>query len=249
VIDASELQEWAGRFGVSTVQIRRDHFISHVLRAVGELQPDTRFFGGTALCRTYLDQTRLSEDIDLLHAEPREFLTTLRHEVPKAVRREFPGTVWSELSSEGDGLATLLALPDLDAIKIYVGRDGPNTAAWEFAPAPVRLRYKDLPSEQVFQCPTAPTFAAMKLAAWSDRYAPRDLFDLAGLATLGTLCDPNVARIFEAKMGVPIIMADFARVPRVTATAWETELAAQVGVLPPADECLELVRVALAAAV
>jgi len=249
VIDASELQDWARRFGVSTMQIRRDHFISHVLRAVGELQPNTRFFGGTALCRTYLDQTRLSEDIDLLHAEPREFLTTLRDEVPKAVRREFPGTVCSEPSSEGDGLATSLALPDLDAIKIYVGRDGPNTSAWEFTPAPVRLRYKDLPSEQVFQCPTAPTFAAMKLAAWSDRHAPRDLFDLAGLATLGTLCDPNVARIFEAKMGVPIIMADFDRVPRVTATAWETELAAQVGVLPPADECLELVRVALAATV
>lgn len=249
MIDAPELQEWARWFGVSSMQIRRDHFISHVLRAVGELHPDTRFFGGTALCRTHLDQTRLSEDIDLLHAEPREFLTTLRDEVPKAIRREFPDTTSSEPSSEGDGLATLLEPPDLDAIKIYVGRDGPNTAAWEFTPTPVRLRYKDLASDQVFRCPTAPTFAAMKLAAWSDRHAPRDLFDLAGLAKLGTLRDPNVARIFEAKMGVPIIMADFTRVPRVTAAAWETELAAQVGVLPPADDCLELVRVALAAAV
>ena len=143
----------------------------------------------------------------------------------------------------------MLAPPDLDAIKIYVGRDGPNTAAWEFTPTPVRLRYKDLPPDQVFQCPTAPTFAAMKLAAWSDRHAPRDLFDLAGLAALGILRDPNVARIVQASMGVPIIIADFARVPRVTAAAWETELAAQVGVLPSADECLELVRVALAAAV
>jgi hypothetical protein len=89
----------------------------------------------------------------------------------------------------------------------------------------------------------------MKLAAWSDRHAPRDLFDLAGLATLGTLRDPNVARIFQAGMGVPIIMTDFARVPRVAAAAWETELAAQVGVLPSADDCLELVCDALAAAV
>ncbi|HEX7521206.1 MAG TPA: nucleotidyl transferase AbiEii/AbiGii toxin family protein, partial [Acidimicrobiia bacterium] len=92
-----------------------------------------------------------------------------------------------------------------------------------------------------------PTFAAMKLVAWSDRHAPRDLFDLAGLATRGTLHDPNVARIFEAKMGVPIIAADFARVPARTADAWNTELAAQVGVLPSAVECLERVRAALAA--
>jgi hypothetical protein len=171
----------------------------------------------------------------------------LRAELPKALRREFPDTAWSPESSDGDGLASTLGPPDVDAIKVYVGRDGPNTVAWEFIDTAVELRYKDLPHDQVFRCPTAPTFAAMKLAAWSDRRAPRDLFDLAGLARLGTLHDPSVNRIFKAKMGIPIIMADFSRVPGRTADAWNTELAAQVGLLPSAEECLTVVRTALTA--
>lgn len=247
MIEHAELEEWARRFGVSSPQIGRDHFISHVLRMVGELHPNMRFFGGTALCRTLLDLSRLSEDIDLLHPEPQELLATLRDELPRALRREFPDAKWSEVTSEGDGLASWLGTPGVAPIKVYVGRDGPNTVAWEFTSTPVRLRYRDLPPDQRFQCPTAPTFAAMKLGAWSDRHAPRDLFDLAGLAALGILGDPRVNRIFRAKMGVGIIMADFARVPRRTADAWNTELGAQVGTLPSADECLEQVRAALAA--
>jgi hypothetical protein len=247
VIEATEIEEWARRFRVSSGQITRDHFISHVLHALGKLHTGTRFFGGTALCRTYLDPTRLSEDIDLLHPDPPEFLTTLRDELPRAVRREFPDASWSATVPERDGLASSLGSPNVDAIKIYVGRDGPNTAAWEFIETRVGLRYNDLPPDQTFECPTPPTFAAMKLAAWSDRHAPRDLFDLAGLAALGTLRDPNVERIYAAKMRLPIVMADFLRVPRPTAAAWETELAAQVGHLPPADACLGQVRDALAA--
>ena len=246
MIDVPELDGWAQRFGVSAAQIRRDHFISHVLRALGDLRPGTRFFGGTALCRTYLDPSRLSEDIDLLHHDPREFLEWMRAELPNALRREFPDTTWSAVSSEGDGFATFLGSSDLDAIKIYVGRDGQNSSAWEFIETLVHLRYRDLPSDQAFDCPTAASFAAMKLAAWSDRHAPRDLYDLAGLAESGTLRDPDVGRIFKQTMGVPIMMADFERVPSATANAWNTELAAQVGALRSHDECLAHVRAELA---
>ena len=248
MIEPSEIEEWAQRFRVSAAQITRDHFISHVLRALGELHPGARFFGGTALCRTYLDSTRLSEDIDLLHPKPREFLATLREELPLAIRREFPNTSWSPTWPEGDGFASSLGSAAAAAIKIYVGRDGTSTDGWEFIETHVGLRYTDLPPNEKFECPTAPTFAAMKLAAWSDRHAPRDLFDLAGLALLGTLRDPNVGRIYSARMGAPIVTAEFTRVPKRTAAAWETELAAQVGELPPADECLARVRDALAAA-
>ncbi len=242
MIDRPELDEWAQRFGVSSEQISRDHFMSHVLRSLGDLYHGLRFFGGTALCRTYLDQTRLSEDIDLLHREPRVFLTTVRDELPHAIRREFPDAFWSDVIAEGDGFASSLGTPGRTPIKVYVGHDGPNTAAWEFTRVPVALRYSDLPTAQDFQCPTLATFAAMKLSAWSDRRAPRDLFDLAGLADLGVLRSPDVDRIFTAKWGHAVVMSDFSQPP---AGSWETELGAQVGKLPSAEVCLERVRAAI----
>jgi hypothetical protein len=141
----------------------------------------------------------------------------------------------------------LLGAPLIAPIKVYVGRDGPNTKAWEFASIPVQLRYTDLPAAQEFQCPTPATFAAMKLSAWTDRRAPRDLFDLAGLAGTGILQDPEVERIFTAKWGHGISVVDIDQLPPRTTNAWETELRAQVGSLPSARECIDRVRRALTA--
>ena len=248
MIDAAELGAWAERFGVSSAQISRDHFLSHILRALGDRDPNARFFGGTALCRTLLDGSRLSEDIDLLHREPREYLTALRDALPNALRREFPDTTWSDTIPDGDGLGCSLAAPSSAPMKIYVGRDGPNTDAWEFIPTAVQLRYSDLPAVQEFQCPTPATFAAMKLSAWSDRRAPRDLFDLAGLAAAGILQEPDVERIVTAMWGHAISAADIDQLPSLTTDAWETELRAQVGSLPSADECMDQVRQALESA-
>ena len=242
MITNADAADWAARFGVALPQIMRDHFISHVLAALG---PETRFFGGTALCRTHLEGSRLSEDIDLLSPDPARLLAELARELPSALRREFPDTAWTPLLPEGDGLAGSLLPPGMSAIKVYVGRDGSNTRAWEFVPTEVHLRYRDLPETQTLQCPTIATFAAMKLAAWIDRHTPRDLFDLAGLASLGVLTEPGVDHVFRAKVGMGVPKSEFQRVPRVTVNAWETELAAQVGALPGAEHCLEVVRRAL----
>jgi hypothetical protein len=246
MISRVEIDEWAKRFGVAAPQIARDHFISHVLAALGASQPDVRFSGGTALCRTYLEGSRLSEDVDLLHQDPRALLATLAEELPQHLRREFPGTAWTHLPPEGDGLSGLLSPPDLSAIKVYVGRDGANTRGWEFVATDVQLRYRDLPATRTLRCPTLATFAAMKLAAWFDRHAPRDLFDLTGLAALGVLADPEVGRILKAQTGVGVIGVEFSRAPSATVDAWETELAAQVGFLPDIDTCLRAVHAALA---
>jgi predicted nucleotidyltransferase component of viral defense system len=242
MIDAAERDDWVRRFGVSAAQITRDHFLSHILQALGDRYPQTRSFGGTALCRTLLDESRVSEDIDLLHPEPREFLGELRDALPPALRREFPDATWSDTIAADDGFSCLLVAPRIEPIKVYVGRDGPNTNAWEFALLPVQLRYTDLPATQDFQCPTPGTFAAMKLSAWTDRRTPRDLFDLAGLAEAGILQDPDVERIFTAKWGHRVIVQDIDQLPARTTDAWETELAAQVGSLPSAEECLDQVR-------
>jgi predicted nucleotidyltransferase component of viral defense system len=247
MIDQTEVDDWARRFGVSPGQIRRDHFISHTLAALGRLHRDTRFFGGTALCRTHLPETRLSEDIDLLHAAPRKFLDALRRDLPRAIRREFPDASWSGTFDDGDGVSDFLGAPDVAPIKIYVGRDGANTRAWEFVGTQVALRYGDLPPTQAFACPTVATFAAMKLSAWFDRHAPRDLFDLDGLAAVGVFVDRDVERIFTAKMNFAIADVEFSRIPASTLEAWETELRAQVGTLPRAEDCLERVRAAVMA--
>jgi hypothetical protein len=68
--------QWAAvadRFGVDMEQVRRDHLISHVLSAISARVPsaDVVFFGGTALSRTYLTASRLSEDLDLIAVAPR----------------------------------------------------------------------------------------------------------------------------------------------------------------------------------
>jgi Nucleotidyl transferase AbiEii toxin, Type IV TA system len=243
VITETETARWAERFGVATVQILRDHYISHVLAA---LPTDTCFYGGTALCRTYLAGSRLSEDIDLLSSDPSACLSTLEATLPGALRREFPDSAWTPLGDVDDGVAATLAPPGIVAIKVYVGRLRPAVDPWLFAPTEVELRYSDLAETTQLECPTLATFAAMKLSAWFDRHAPRDLYDLAGLASTGILADPEVADLFRTKHSVGVPVREIARVPNATAAAWETELAGQVAVLPTAEECLATVSLALA---
>ena len=85
--------EWAAvadRFGVDMEQVRRDHLISHVLAAIsaGVSSTDVVFFGGTALSRTYLTASRLSEDLDLIAVAPRSHVA--------AALQTAIGPVWPE---------------------------------------------------------------------------------------------------------------------------------------------------------
>ena len=67
MISADEVRKHAAEFGVPERQVERDHLISHVLYALSRIVPqEFTFFGGTALCRTWCRDARLSEDVDLL---------------------------------------------------------------------------------------------------------------------------------------------------------------------------------------
>jgi len=55
-------------------------------------------------------------------------------------------------------------------------------------------------SETRLVVPTLPAFVAMKLTAWLDRRAARDLFDLAALARLGAVTD-EVFELVETALG------------------------------------------------
>lgn len=241
MIGRAERSEWAASFGVAPEQIERDHLISHLLAALGEdTEPDEVFYGGTALCRSHLERTRLSEDVDLLHPNPGERIDAIQRRLRTALRREFPDLEWSGSERGPERASALVRTGDVAPIRLDVRRPDAVAQFWEFTATKVYLRYRDLPDTATLRCPTLETFAAMKMAAWSDRHAPRDLFDLAGLSDLGALT-PVAERRLRGAGGRGFLAVDFTAVPRSTLTAWETELGAQVGNLPTPEACADRV--------
>jgi predicted nucleotidyltransferase component of viral defense system len=240
MIEASELDEWAERLGVATAQIRHDHLVSHLLAAISFLSvSDVAFYGGTALCRTLLDGARVSEDVDLLHADPQAVLEALEGTVPQVLRREFPRAAFDAPTRIHDTWTTDLIAPEGLRLRVQVTRTS-STDPWEFAHADVSLRYSDLDASVRLPIPTPDTFVAMKGLAWHDRHAPRDLFDLAGLARGGHI-SRVAAELMHAKSSHGWITAEFERLPRSALRDWEAQLAHQVRMLPdPADLAREV---------
>lgn len=240
-----DLARFSAHYGVTDAQITRDHLISHILAALPGLSiPDLHFFGGTALSRTLLEGERLSEDIDLLHAAYASTLEEIASRLPGALRREFPGVRFSPGGNEGQGKFVFLDAADVPAIKVYVGALHVERPSWEFTTARVALRYPDLDPYVELSCPTPATFAAMKMEAYVDRHAPRDLFDLAGLARRRALGSEAEDQLRNAT-GVGFVPEEFGRVPTKTAAAWETELAHQVRTMTTAEACRATVASAL----
>ncbi len=184
MITRNEITTLATHFGVPEPQIVRDHLISHVLAALAQLPAPTRdtvtFFGGTALCRTWLPDLRLSEDIDLLVETP-AVGPDLTNIITRVLRRDFPDHQWLHLETRHQVATWELVAADLRVrTQLVQWRHG-----WHVIPTiltPVLLRYSDLPVTAELTVPTPNGFAAMKLLAWFDRQTPRDLYDLAGLA-------------------------------------------------------------------
>jgi nucleotidyltransferase AbiEii toxin of type IV toxin-antitoxin system len=239
MLDPRDLRATAATFGVAEAQVRRDHLIGHTLAALADLDlPDLVFLGGTALSWTHLSQGRLSEDIDLMTSERRSAASTIEGQIPRHLRREFPGSSWDPgLLDVRSVSPARLVTPDGLVVRIQLldaERQG-----WHDLPTEQRTlvrRYRDVP-ETVLRVPTLAAFAAMKALAWVDRHAARDLYDLAGLATIGALTK-DAAGLFDAATGRPLAAHDFARLP----ADWDTALRHQTGDLPSARECLDAVR-------
>jgi predicted nucleotidyltransferase component of viral defense system len=252
MLERDELVETAAVFGVAEEQVVRDHLISHVLFALADLQAPVIFFGGTALARTHLTDpgsgARLSEDIDLYGTARRETAALLDEQLPRRLRREFPRSRWDPalLSVRSSDTAQLVTSEGV-RLRIQLLDSGGNHhdyAHWPVEGTPVRLRYRDLPDAVQLRTPTLAAFAAMKTAAWADRYAARDLYDLAALARVGALTH-EAADLFKAATGVSVTRDLFRS---VAVTYWEEQLAHQTQVLPTAEECLVQVRDAYAEA-
>ncbi|MEZ3161691.1 nucleotidyl transferase AbiEii/AbiGii toxin family protein [Microbacterium sp. BWT-B31] len=195
ILSPHDLDAVRHRFGVDDEQVRRDHVISHALAALSTIDSDSVvFIGGTALSRTHLTELRLSEDIDLIGRGSR---TEVAREIQDAL-----------VTSLGRAVGVPRFEPDLAVtrhpassvmsvrgarVKIQL-LNGSEYPQWPTEVRDLEQRYADAPPARM-RVLTAPAFAAAKLAAWHDRAAPRDLYDLWALAEQGII-DAEAAALF-----------------------------------------------------
>lgn len=240
MLTRDEAIRWAALFGAAPEQIDKDHLVSHVLAAIagGPLAEQVVLFGGTGLARTHLRDLRLSEDIDLWADSAEATLAALADDLPRRLRREFPGCRLEHTTPESAVLLTRLGMSVRIQVAVY-GVEQRRCLAVETRA--VQLRYSDLPATVDLRSPTLPGFAAMKHLAWAERAAPRDLVDLMGLAALEAL-DAGAAAVVRCLRGAAVAEHDVRRVPDRTRRTWAVDLAHQMKSLPDPEAALRTVR-------
>ena len=199
MLDPTELQDTAARFGVDEAQVRRDHLISHLLAAISSTVADeVVFFGGTALARSVIPDGRLSEDVDLLATGTRSAIATRLTSIPRALRREFPRLTWDPaLTAVREPAPAVLRGQDGASVRVQL-LSATGYPQWPTEEVNLVQRYSDAPPARL-TVPSAPAFAAAKAVAWHDRHASRDLWDLWALAERGHL-NHEAARL-DARLG------------------------------------------------
>lgn len=239
MIDDREIRDRAAQLGVPENQVRRDHLLSHLIHGL-PLEERVVFIGGTALNRTYLPDVRLSEDLDvhLTEGNADELVDRLLGEV----RLEFPGISVVSRSRQSDVATYFL---EANGLRLQIQIVG-NRPQWEQLPTVstrVRLRYPDLSGSVDLIVPTIEALGAMKLTAYVDRIAPRDLFDLKELAVRNALGKETVA-CARQMLGRSLTMQEFMSGP--TNDEWSVELPHQVADAGSPEEALEAVSRTLA---
>ena len=246
MLDPAEAAAVAEEFGVSDEQVRRDHLLSHLLAVLAQQLPDAvMFFGGTALARTHLPHGRLSEDLDLLAVPQRaEIVADIEAALATGIRREYGRLTWDPpLSEVKDTIPAVLRTHD--GLIVRVQLLGPTgQPEWPTERRPLHQRYSDAPPATLV-VPVLPAFVASKTAAWHDRHAPRDLYDLWGLAALGAL-NADAADLFAqlGPTGHPPRPWMFRNPP--VAADWSTQLGGQTRIAVGPAEALSVVREAWA---
>ncbi len=248
MLDPAEAAAVAAQFGVSDEQVRRDHLISHLLAALSRRLPDqVLFFGGTALARTHLPNGRLSEDLDLLAVPERTAVVAAVEQAMSAgVQREYGRLTWNPTLGSVRGSAPAV-LRTGDGLQVQVQLIDPaGYPRWPTETRALHQRYTDAPPATL-TVPTLAGFAAAKTAAWHDRRAPRDLYDLWGLAQLGAL-NADAAEVFArlGPTGRPPAPWMFDEAPRIR--DWQTQLGGQTRVAVGPTEALTTVGTAWAQA-
>ncbi|SKB09540.1 nucleotidyl transferase AbiEii/AbiGii toxin family protein [Aeromicrobium choanae] len=231
----------AEQFGVGNAQVERDKLISHVLVALSKL-PDDRlmFFGGTALSRTHLPDLRLSEDIDLIALGRRADVTNdIDRVVSRALARAYGEVTWlPELTITRGSEPAVLQVAGLQ-VQVQL-LDGTGHPAWPTEVVSLYQRYAGVPAATM-RVPTLAAFAASKLAAWCERAAPRDLYDLWALAQRGAVTTGAVD-LFVKHGPTARRPASFMFASAPTEDEWTTALGHQCVIRVGPDEAWAVVR-------
>jgi predicted nucleotidyltransferase component of viral defense system len=245
MLDPGEAAKVANEFGVAAEQVRRDHFISHLLAALSTVpgcSDRLTFFGGTALARTHLPQGRLSEDIDLLAAEARQPLAAeIEQVLDRGVRREFGRLRWAPALHTVRAVDHAVVQSDSGlSVRIQL-LPGSRYPEWPTEIRSIEQRYTDAAPASL-RVLTLPAFVAAKTVAWSDRLAARDLFDLYLLVKLGAI-DSEARDLYIAHGPTrrPPVRWLFRR-DLPNDQQWMTELAAQTVLDVTAQEAASEVR-------
>lgn len=247
-LSQADLDKEAARFGVADDQVRRDHAISHILAAIStSLRDDVIFFGGTALSRTHLLHARLSEDIDLIAVGNRSAIAErVVHSINTALLRTHGRLSWSPSFTTRDLEPAVIQTATGITVRVQL-LDQRGYQPWPTESRDIEQRYGDAPPATL-TVPTIESFAGWKTAAWHERGAPRDLYDLWALAETGALT-AEAADLFarHGTTGAPPREYMFAKAP--TEAAWRTSLAGQTRLNVTAAEALLVVRSSWASAV
>jgi predicted nucleotidyltransferase component of viral defense system len=241
-----EAAKVAQQFGVALEQVHRDHLISSILAALQAHADDLIFFGGTALARTYLPAGRLSEDIDLIaETDRRSVAQAIGRTIERALRVTHGRVTWTvALADIHDTESASLVTADGLMVRVQL-LSAQGYPPWPTGVHDIDQRYSDIAPTRL-RTPARDSFAAWKTAAWFERHAPRDLFDLWALALAGALTT-SAAQVFAMHTGLGLPQDHmFSRAP--AAQDWHEQLSGQTRLTVSADEAMEVVRSAWAAA-
>lgn len=237
-----EARAVAATFGAAEMQVRRDHLLSHLLAALSRHLPDQLlFFGGTALARAFIPGGRLSEDVDLIAlGDRRDIAASVESVLVRGVRREYPQLRWQPtLTSVRDTEPATLVSPDGLAVRVQLLNDA-GVAKWPTRLRKLEQRFSDAPPARL-RVPTLPAFAAWKTAAWAERRAARDLFDLWSLAQAGAMTE-EAAQLYARLGPTGHPPAGYVFAEPIDEVRWHRELAAQTRLSVTAADALDAVR-------
>jgi predicted nucleotidyltransferase component of viral defense system len=247
-MDSDERDRVAEQFGVAPGQVERDHLISQLLAFLGQRFGDRiHFIGGTALARTHVPKGRLSEDVDLVAIGNRQDLAAeLNEALPRSVARTHGRlALESSLIDSVETLAAIVRSAEGLSVRLQL-LSSRNRTLWPTERRTLLQRYSDAPVAELL-VPTLPAFAASKTATWSDRHAPRDLWDLWALAGIGAI-DAAAAELYRHYGPTNRLPGPYESRNPPAEAEWIAQLTGQTRLNVTAREALDIVREAWARA-